>query len=779
MTKVNVILLFLCFLSTFIAEAQSDTSRVFRLTKDDVLSGKSSTDVTIVSASRSSQTLGELPVTAYVVTHEEIIKHGYTTLVDVLKSVPGMRVSKPGSGIDGETFLMRGLTGNYYCKILINNIPIQNSVSSSIAIAEQLPIAQAERIEIIFGSASAIYGADAMSGVINIITRVSEKSAYAQADIRTGEDGYQHANFMVGGKLGKNKNIVRYNVFGNLGRRADTNIKYDLNNYDPLLLLIDNRAVADSLRKANPEFIINRIKGDYPNYEGDAFGPKFGKIPQQSQLLGFALEYKGLKFDFLDMYRQDYTSLGQSPLIFGYHDSDIYIGDRQHRLGLTYEVSKEKWALTTNASYMRYRYNPLSSRSSNYRADETGRAYRYAASDDIFGEALWRYTPSQKLEYTFGAYLKASSCLPEGNDLDEPFNTANYFPFTRRDIPNDPVFGDFGHNPINFFAGGAFFQALWTPKRWTIIAGLRLDRSTAYEESQNLDIFTFYPRIAALYKISNHLSARATIGRGFKPPSPNNVYTSLAITNPAIPEGLVNYQQVPNTELKSESAGSSELALRGRLSKKIEFDVILYNNFISNRIDGRFVPVDTSKYQNAVNFPGSPLVARTYVNSDDATASLFAFQITARLRDIIPAIQLNADFSYINNRGSETLPDNAGELNDYRMVPRHFLQWNFSFQISQKIFMRVENVYSSSWIARNVTSPEDLVKRSTSRAPGYRATDVIVRYNVSKQLSTFVKVINLWDRGYGGIDVTGFDVDLPYNPQLGRNIQMGINFELN
>jgi hemoglobin/transferrin/lactoferrin receptor protein len=165
--------------------AQDSVNLMFekeRLTKEDLAAVTLSEATKLVSVSRSAKRLDELPVTVYVITHEEIVKNGYVTLVDVLKSVPGIRVSQPGAGDLGEMFMMRGQIGNQYAKILLNNVPLQPSVSGGLPIAAQLPIAQAERIEVIYGPAAAVYGGDAVAGVINIITQKAEKGVFAQAN---------------------------------------------------------------------------------------------------------------------------------------------------------------------------------------------------------------------------------------------------------------------------------------------------------------------------------------------------------------------------------------------------------------------------------------------------------------------------------------------------------------------------------------------------------------------------------------------------------------------
>jgi len=125
----------------------------------------------MITGGRFLQNQDEIPFTTFVITKEEILDNGYTTLVDVMKSLPGIRVSQPGSGQDGETFMIRGLLGNSHMKILLNDSPIKPSIVKGMPIGAQLPIRQAERIEVIFGPAAVLYGADASAGVINIITK--------------------------------------------------------------------------------------------------------------------------------------------------------------------------------------------------------------------------------------------------------------------------------------------------------------------------------------------------------------------------------------------------------------------------------------------------------------------------------------------------------------------------------------------------------------------------------------------------------------------------------
>ena len=185
----------------------------------------------VIAVSRSAKNIEDLPMTIYVISHEEILRNHYVTLVDVLKSIPGVRVSQPGNGELGEIFLFRDLSGNYYTKILLDGLPVKPSVVSGMPIGGQLPIRQAERIEIIFGPLASLYGADAASGVINIITKKADQGTFARGDVEYGQNEYTSMNYMIGGKAGMNKNLLRYSFYGSKTDYNNIDIRYSDNGY--------------------------------------------------------------------------------------------------------------------------------------------------------------------------------------------------------------------------------------------------------------------------------------------------------------------------------------------------------------------------------------------------------------------------------------------------------------------------------------------------------------------------------------------------------------------
>ncbi|QBE65867.1 TonB-dependent receptor domain-containing protein [Pseudoduganella lutea] len=128
----------------------------------------------VVTASGYEQNIRDAAASITVITGSEIAKRSYTDLADVLKFVPG--VSVQGTGTE-QSISIRGM-GNAYTLFLVDGRPAQggdtfefNGGGRGQQISFMPPLDMIERIEVIRGPASGLYGSDAMGGVINIITK--------------------------------------------------------------------------------------------------------------------------------------------------------------------------------------------------------------------------------------------------------------------------------------------------------------------------------------------------------------------------------------------------------------------------------------------------------------------------------------------------------------------------------------------------------------------------------------------------------------------------------
>lgn len=152
----------------------------------------------VLTATGQAQALPDAPATMTVIDGEEIASKPYATIADVLKDVPGVIVSSPSARSGSETISIRGL-GESYVLTLVDGKPIGNSqeatyngFGSGLAMSYLPPPSAIERIEVIRGPMSSLYGTAASGGVINIITK-------PVADVWSGSVTLGYTNFEESG----------------------------------------------------------------------------------------------------------------------------------------------------------------------------------------------------------------------------------------------------------------------------------------------------------------------------------------------------------------------------------------------------------------------------------------------------------------------------------------------------------------------------------------------------------------------------------------------------
>lgn len=123
----------------------------------------------VVTAARTAQTVDETLYSVTVITREDIERRQVQSLVDLLRSVPGVTITNNGGLGKVTSIFLRG-TESDHVLVLIDGIKIGSATLGSTAF-EDIPIAQIERIEVVRGSNSALYGSEAIGGVIQIFTR--------------------------------------------------------------------------------------------------------------------------------------------------------------------------------------------------------------------------------------------------------------------------------------------------------------------------------------------------------------------------------------------------------------------------------------------------------------------------------------------------------------------------------------------------------------------------------------------------------------------------------
>jgi outer membrane receptor protein involved in Fe transport len=125
--------------------------------------------IRVVTPSKSEVSMLDSPGTIYVVTEADIRRYGWRDLKEILAAIPNLDLSYDYNWLKGG---QRGFTGSFNgTLLLIDGREVNNLLAGEAFIANNFPSHRIKRVEIVMGPSSAIYGSDAMQGVINVITK--------------------------------------------------------------------------------------------------------------------------------------------------------------------------------------------------------------------------------------------------------------------------------------------------------------------------------------------------------------------------------------------------------------------------------------------------------------------------------------------------------------------------------------------------------------------------------------------------------------------------------
>lgn len=225
--------------------------------------------ITVTSATRFAEPAELAPATVIVLRREELLQRGYRNLSEIYDHLPGMNVSRPYGDIYFKNY-WRGLrrnVGSPYL-VLIDGIELNdihyNEDESLIAV----PMSNIERVEVVYGPASAVYGANAFAGVINIITRQEMPEGESlNAQLRTGSNDSRIADITARYRQGD--------------WRSSLSLRYDYG-------LLDDR---NSERYAWTQ---QRYYGDRALWGGFLDNPNYGRFhsPHRHQAVDWRLQFR-------------------------------------------------------------------------------------------------------------------------------------------------------------------------------------------------------------------------------------------------------------------------------------------------------------------------------------------------------------------------------------------------------------------------------------------------------------------------------------------------------
>ena len=456
--------------SAVMIEANRTLEIDFTLTEESV-----SLDAVVVSANRNETTRRMAPSLVSVLDMQMLEVTNSKTLSDGLRFQPGLRVENNCQNCGTTQVRINGMEGSY-SQILIDSRPLIGALAGVYGL-EQIPANMIERIEVVRGGGSALFGANAIGGTINIITREPIRNSGEFAHTLTSVDGGAiENNSTFNASLVNDSRNAGIMVFGQHRHRDGFDMDGDGFTELPLL---QNRSLG------------------------------FRSFLRRSPYSRLTLEYRHMhEFrrggDQLD--RQPYESYIAEQLEHSIHSGsigyDLYSADQQNRLSL-YAAAQH----TERDSYYGAG-DPYSDEITDITPGMT-EAEAEQIRTILENNMLRRNSFGQTSELTYqvgGHYLHSFRQL-----WFMPAELTAGMEYLGSNLEDVSGYRDLGISQETRNAA-AFLQNEWKTERWSILLGGRLDKHNL------LDKAIFSPRLNLRYNPRPDMNLRLTYSGGFRAP---------------------------------------------------------------------------------------------------------------------------------------------------------------------------------------------------------------------------------------------------------------------
>ena len=634
-------------------------------------------DVTVTTATKTEKNIDGVSASVIIVTKEDIEKISASTLKDVFEKIPSInaqfgRFPHPSSASKASVSI-RGAGANGTL-ILIDGKRLSGETEGPYEL-NRIPAAMIERIEIVKGSMSTLYGSDAIGGVINIITKKVDKNN-STLDVKYGQNGHGEAkeknvNFTTAGK----KEDIKYKLFGSI---IDTSSYSKNKSYTQ----VATNPTTGAVLAANPQNGINGTNkvtfGDDSNVKN--IGTRIEKDLNDSVTLGVDLNY-------LDENREG-----------------TYIGSAQYAGG----------GLIKNT--------PVNSEDNNRRFDVSS-DLKYQINDDLSGQTkVYRSYYKKRNETTpitfegpvstkFSANVTIdtieSNLTYSLNDSNIITTGVEFREETRDSSAINPV-----ASSSDFITKKVKYESLFVQDEIALTDSLNATMGARYDKISNADNKATI-QAGLVQKLTENTNLRANYAQGYRAPDIAELY----VVSPSYKDGKRFGSDViygPKTtayDLKPEQSQTFEIALSNRLEKLFS-EIVLFNTKIDDKIELVSYGAGNAKYYTSENLDKVDIKGvelnldytlnnnadlnfnLTYLNTEDKSTNkelIFTPDLSASLGfnyKILSNVATNLSLRYLGEQYSDT--QNSATTDDYTLVD---VGVNYDVNKTLTLYTGIDNIF--------------------------------------------------------------------------------------
>ena len=631
------------------------------------------------------------PSVATVIRADEIKTSGARTLDEVLETVPGLHVYKSFAR-NSSNYSIRGIHAGWNAQVLllVNGLPFNDIITGARPPLFQLPVENIALIEIIRGPGSAVYGADAFAGVINVITKEGLDIDGVEIGGRTGSFDTKDAWVQYGGDLGD--------------WEVGLSVEYSSSEGD-------RNKIVNSDYQTTLDAMFNTSASLTP-------GPLESRYRMLNSSITLQRDEWSIWFNSWNL-----SDAGVGPGAYQALDPVGSQEDDQYTLIINYKNDSlaEDWQLDSRFSYR------VLDQQSIFRLLPPGTVVPIGADGNLFtdpgcssptdhttfgpvclvtfSDGLWGNPGGELTDIRFeiaGIYqgwLRQRLRFAVGTDYDE-FQvraTQNYGPSvidgtvspidgTLTDVTGTPyIFVQDSSRTVRFLS----LQDEWRfTQNWELTAGIRYDDYSDFGGTTN-------PRLALVWETEDYLTTKLLYGRAFRAPSMTELYFQ---NNPVV---------IGNPNLKPETIDMLELVFDYRPSSRLQS---VLNLFV-------YQADDLIEFVNNVA-----------QNSHSQDGYGFEFEANWFATD---TLQLKGNFAFQHSEDAETgtvIPDAPRQQLFLAANWRFYQQWSFYGQ--------------ANWIADRARASTD----PRSAINDYTTVDVALRFQAkSQKWELATRVNNIFD----------------------------------
>lgn len=698
----------------------------------------------ITTATRTAQSSSKAPATVVTVTAEQIHRRAYRSLGEVLRDLPEFKVDNGHSVENYNAVSVRGVMGQYKFVILMDGARIGAATNEILPVIENFPVHFAKQIEVVYGPASALYGADAFTGIINIVTFKGQDAAVHRSyRVSLGEDNQSDAALFWSSELGAG---LHFSI-GAQGFRDDMP---DMPKYYPA----EYRGLDQALQTG----VFNTVFG--PKRVTSPYDKKYQQ-PIQANSLFLRLAQGSWSLSVFQNHSNVPASINYSvPNALPDPSSHVAVRTLSATANHVAEL-REGVSLQSTLTARKYDVDPSSAFVNLFQPNiEPG--YKYAASTSFRIEEVLNWQISPALSFTGGASFEASDATPWSANLATPVDTGRSISSQGIFVPGAPILADF--YTIRSSSHGLFAQAQYLPApAWAITLGGRYDKDSRYGD-------TFNPRLGVVWTPGPATTMKALYGTAFLAPSPYSAFRHYGgfFTTDGGKTYQSSFWKLPNPGLQPEKAETLELSFRTLLARSLSLTVNVFRSLYKDLHTAMPDAGNTNLYGG--RFKGWPVDYIEVTGNQGQQTNTGGNVQLDYLASFGSGGRLNGFLSFGKVDGQ--VEDAKGFKSDLGWMSPNLTRLGFDLSMGPWSVSPVLLVVGTQ--RTGVLRPKDLTRRE--ELPGYRELNLVASYTFSRRWEAFLRVNNALDARYLNLNESAFSGGYEFNgvPQAPRRIALGI-----